>query len=93
MLLVMRGDIDEASVRARCQGLPPDGSSLAICYELPSGHDGLYDGLSAQRRLTSMLRNVCGRKAEEVAVFVVADREGERVEDYARAWGATEVGD
>jgi hypothetical protein len=38
-----------------------------------------------------VLRQACGTEAENIPVFAVSDRDGERVEDYARAWGATMV--
>ncbi len=92
ILLVMRGAIDGKAL-ARCwDGLSREGVAIAICYELPAGEDGLLEGLAAQRALTAALRELAGADAEAVAVFAVSDRDGERVADYASAWGATEVG-
>jgi hypothetical protein len=91
ILVVMRGAINEESVRRCCRDLPTENAAIAVCYELPPGHDGLVEGLAAQRALTAMLRQVRGADAETIAVFVVSDREGQRVDDCASAWGATEV--
>jgi hypothetical protein len=93
ILLVLRGALDEAVV-AECyaQG-GTDGAEVAICYQLPSGLDGLRDGLAAQRLLTALLRQLPEVEAETIPVFVACDREGERISDYAVAWGATEVKD
>lgn len=93
VLLVMRGVIDELSVRERCRDVLGSGDVVALCYHLPAGRDGLQDGLSAQRALTQVLRAAFGPQAEQVAVFVVTEREGESLADVARAWGATEVGE
>jgi hypothetical protein len=89
----MRGAIDEVSLQNRCCDLIGRGDEIALCYHLPPGRDGLHDGLSAQRALTQVLRAVFGPQAEQLAVFVVTEREGESIEDLARAWGATEVGE
>ncbi len=62
-----------------------------MCYELPPGQNSFKDALRAQRTVTHALRQVCGAEAENVPIFAVSDREGERVEDYAQAWGATVV--
>jgi len=78
-------------VKQRWAAISADEGELAICYELPPGKDGLLDALSAQRALTVVLREACGARAEQVAVFAFADRDGERLEDYVREWGATVV--
>lgn len=92
----MQGRIDHATV-ARCSSeleaaaASPMGAQVAICYQLPAGRDGLHEGLAAQRALTNALREAQGDRAESVPVFVVSDRDGERLDDCATAWGATEV--
>jgi hypothetical protein len=92
LVLAMRGPLDVAAVRARCQGLSLQGVlAVAICYELDAGDDGLAAGLSAQRAITAALREIYGADAEQVAIFVARDREGERLADIARDWEATEV--
>ena len=87
----MRGPIDRVSVEKCCRVVVGEEAALAICYVLADGRDGLAEGLVAQRALTIALRQLRAEQAESVAIFVACDREGERVSDYARAWGATEV--
>ncbi len=91
VLLVLRGVIDADTVKRRCAEVAYEPLDLAVCYELPSGHDSFDDALSAQRALTELLREACGARAESVPIFTVSDRDGDRVDDYAREWGATEV--
>jgi hypothetical protein len=90
VLIILSGEIDELSLRARCVGLASSGA-IALCYQLPAGNAGLEEGLKIQRRLTQLLRAVMGSAAETIPIFVAADREGERTADLAEAWGATEV--
>ena len=77
----------------RCADAAWRGADLALCYVLPQGDDGLHAGLAAQRALTAALRQAHGADAEHIPVFVACNRIGERVNDYATAWGATEVRD
>ena len=90
VLIILSGEIDERSLRTRCDGLAPS-RAIALCYQLPAGKAGLEEGLNVQRRLTELLRTVLGTAAETVPIFVAADREGERPTDLAEAWGATVV--
>ena len=91
VLLVIRGVIDPAAL-ARCLAdVATEGAELALCYELPPGGDGLRDGLAAQQALTAALRQIRGARAEGIPVFAASARDGERLEDYASAWGATDV--
>jgi hypothetical protein len=91
VLLVLRGPITPEAIRERWAQLSGEVAELAVCYELPQGHDGFVDGLLAQRGITQALRQVCGPSAENIAIFVVTDHDGDRVDDYARVWGATVV--
>lgn len=91
VLLVLRGPIDVETVKRRWETARADGAEYAVCYQLPQGSHGLPDMLSAQRTVTAALRKACGSRAESIAVFAITDREGDRVEDCARDWGATEV--
>lgn len=93
ILLVLRGEIDSELLVRRYRDLPPSprDALVAICYQLPPGHDGLIESLNAQRALTTALRAAQGAEAEQVPVFVACERDGERLADCARAWGATEV--
>jgi hypothetical protein len=43
--------------------------------------------------VTLALRRIGEAAVESVAVFAASERDGERVDDCARAWGATEVWD
>jgi hypothetical protein len=91
-LIVMRGKIDIESLErlfARVS-LGHDGD-VAIGYELPTADCGLGDALAAQQAITAALRRHYGSAAEEMAVFVAADREGERIDDLAEAWRASEI--
>jgi len=90
-LLVLRGPIDAESIRASCQAAASGPGELAVCRLLPEGGEALKDALSAQRAISSVLRCILGARAEDVAVFVASRREGDRVEDCARLWGATTV--
>ena len=87
----MRGPIEASAVSARLEGESWGSSEFAFCYELPADRNGLRDALEAQRALTEVLRQVCGQGAESIPIFAVSNRAGERVEDYALAWGATVV--
>jgi hypothetical protein len=78
-------------VKQRWATVSSEDGELAVCYELPLGSDGFHQALHAQQAVTSMLRQECGPRAEQVAVFAISDREGERLEDYVREWGATVV--
>lgn len=91
VLVVLRGPVGP-TLAERCAELLNAGQ-LAVCYELPPGADGLREGLAAQRELTAVLRRAHGETAEHIPVFVACSRMGERVIDYASAWGATEVRD
>lgn len=64
---------------------------LAVCHVLDDGRDGLEQSVRAQRVLTAALRIALGARAENVAVFVASDRDGYRIGDCAREWGATSV--
>lgn len=92
VLLILRGPITTEAVRElwEAEARGPD-SQHAVCWELPAGQDGVHEALRAQRALTEALREACGHHAENIAVFAASEREGERLEDYARAWGATFV--
>lgn len=91
--MVLRGEIDAERLAQRWEALAPATSDeqWAICYQLPPGQDGLVESLDAQRALTKALREAQGAAAERVPVFVACERDGERLADCARAWGATEV--
>jgi hypothetical protein len=89
--LVLRGPIQKKLVLGCGEALQATDALVAVCYELPSGRDSLAEGLAAQRELTSLLRDVCGERAESVPVFTASDREGESVADCQSSWGATEV--
>lgn len=90
-MLVLRGSIDSETMLQRWKEASLDFAELAVCYELPPDRNGFRDALMAQRAVTGALRRACGPQAESIAIFAVTDRDGERVDDYARAWGATEV--
>lgn len=87
----MRGPIEASAVAARLDGEAWEGAEFAFCYELSAERDGLDEALEAQRALTEALRQVFGQGAESIPVFAVSERAGERLEDYALAWGATVV--
>ncbi len=87
----MRGSLNEQMIRDCCGDTGSEQAQVALCYELPEGQDSFTDGLAAQRALTAKLRQIHGPKAESIAVFVVSTHDGQRVEDCATDWGATEV--
>jgi hypothetical protein len=91
VLLLMRGPIEASAVTARLEGEAWGASEFAFCYELSADQDGIPEALEAQRALTEVLRQVFGEGAESIPIFAVSKRVGERVEDYAKAWGATVV--
>ena len=94
ILVILRGPIDVKSVRSRFAlddlnvTVP---HAMAVCHVLPDGADGLHDSIRAQREITAALREALGSRAEDLAVLVAYDREGYRVDDCAREWGATIV--
>jgi hypothetical protein len=93
LLVVIRGSIRLEAVKTQWQAACEEACELAFCYVLPAGRDGFLDAVRAQRAVTTALRQTCGAEAEKVAVFAACERDGERVEDCASAWGATEVSD
>lgn len=90
-MLVLHGPIDVEAIRRRWEAAAADEAEYAVCYQLPRDNHGFHDMLSAQRTMTAALREACGLRAESMAVFAITDRDGDRVEDCARDWGATEV--
>lgn len=90
VLMVLRDPIVVDEVRDRCGELVAGGHSVGVCY-VPTIQLGLQAVLDAQRRVTQALRQALDKQAEGIPVFVASEREGDRVEDCARAWGATEV--
>jgi hypothetical protein len=64
---------------------------LVVSQRLPNQMSESSNSLEHQRRITVALRRAFGALAEAIAVFIVTNGEGDRVEDCARAWGATEV--
>jgi hypothetical protein len=90
-LVLLRGPLDAASLRARCQVIAAESGEVAVCLVLEEHSPSLAEAVDAQRAITRALRMVLGDKAETIAVFVASGREGDRVEDWAREWGATVV--
>jgi hypothetical protein len=91
ILFVFRAAIDVESLRKRCLDGVAQEHSMAVCYVLQA-HELSFDAaLDAQRRITLSLRKAFDQRAETFAVFVVTERDGDRVDDCARAWGATVV--
>jgi hypothetical protein len=91
VLLVLRGPIQASAVLARLEAEAWQEAEFAFCYELSPDHDGLDGALEAQRAMTEVLRQVFGHAAENIPVFAVSNRPGERVEDCALSWGAAVV--
>lgn len=91
ILVVLRGPLDAGRLRQVFTAAPTEPHELAVCHVLPREEDTLVDSLRAARHVTAALRAALGEGAENVAVFVATDQEGDRVEDCARAWGATSV--
>lgn len=91
VLVLLRGPIQASAVIARLETEAWREVEFAFCYELARDHDGLDGALEAQRAMTEVLRQVFGHAAENIPVFAVSDRPGERVEDYALSWGAAVV--
>jgi hypothetical protein len=90
VLVVLSEPFAVAHVQQRCAGLVNPGVELAVCCVVDERTD-LQVSLEHQRRITVALRRAFGALAETIAVFIVTNGEGDRVEDCARAWGATEV--
>jgi hypothetical protein len=94
LLVVLSGPIDPEVVRRQCEAgaaTVTEPYEMAVCHVLPAGHDGLAESLRAQRSITAALRKVIGPRAENVPVLVASQREGDGVDECARAWGATLV--
>lgn len=92
-MVVLRGEIGDELLHTHAALINAAGEQtlIALCYELTSGADGLAESLAAQRELTTALRRLSGPRAEGIPIFVVSATQGERVQDYAAAWDATEV--
>lgn len=94
ILVVFKGAIDVETLRERIRqelSRVSEPHELAVCHVLENGDDSLLEAIRAQRALTAALRRALGEAAENVAVFVASERDGYRVEDCAREWGATAV--
>jgi hypothetical protein len=89
-LVVLSDPIEAETIRRRCAGLLAGGHEIAVCYVL-SPQAGLQASLEAQRRITMELRHALETSAETIPVFVISGLEGDRIDDCARAWGATDV--
>jgi hypothetical protein len=90
VLVVLAGSVELGVIEQRCAGVVGDGHEVAICYRFPS-EVALPRILDAQREVTAALRRVFGQAAEAIPVFVATNADGDRVEDCAAAWGATDV--
>jgi hypothetical protein len=90
VLVVLAGSVEPAIIEQRCGGVVGDGHEVAVCYRFPA-EVALPKILDAQREVTAALRRVFGPAAEAIPVFVATNAEGDRVEDCALAWGATDV--
>ena len=90
VLVVLREPIATARLRERCGALVEAGHSVAVCY-VPASALGLHATLDAQRKVTLALRQAIDDLAEKIPVFVATERDGDRIEDCARAWEATDV--
>ncbi|MFZ5890707.1 MAG: hypothetical protein ACOY0T_06615 [Myxococcota bacterium] len=90
VLAVLRDPLLPESIAQRCGQLAAQGHQVAVCYVAPT-QLGLRAVLEVQRKVTLALRRALDNLAEDIPIFVVTEREGDRVEDCARAWGATEV--
>ncbi len=62
-----------------------------MCCVFEEHSTSLAQSVGAQRAVTRELRQILGERAEKIAVFVASARQGDRVEDWAREWGATVV--
>jgi hypothetical protein len=90
ILLVLKEPLETDPLGHRCRALVREGHDLAICYVL--GPDAtLRMVLGAQRRITALLREALRDEAEMIPVFAVTEKDGDTVEECARAWGAAEV--
>lgn len=90
VLVVLSGSLEPGELEQRCAPAVGEGKALAVCFRFASGVD-LRATLEAQREVTAALRLAFGGAAESIPVFVATDSDGERVEDCAQAWGATDV--
>jgi hypothetical protein len=90
VLVLFSGEVELELVRERCAPILAGGDELALCYVLAPQAD-LSEAIPVQRKITSILRRVFDGAAENIAVFVATDTDGDRVVDWARAWGATDV--
>jgi hypothetical protein len=90
VLVVLSGPVEASAVQARCAATMEEGHELALCYVL-STHPDLRVVITLQQELTAILRRLLGASAEKIPVFVATNVEGDRVEDWADAWDATDV--
>jgi len=90
VLVVLSEPFALDQLQQRCAGLVNSGTELAVCCVLDT-HTNLRESLEYQRRVTVALRRAFHSYAETIPVFIVTNGDGDRVEDCARSWGATEV--
>jgi len=90
VLVLLSGEVESDVLRERCAPILAGGDELALCYVL-APHADLREAIPVQRKITSLLRRVFEEAAENVAVFVATDTDGDRVVDWARVWGAADV--
>jgi hypothetical protein len=89
--MVLRGPLEGNPVRVRCEAIAAEPGEVAVCRVLEGYPPSLAEVVNEQRVTTHALRSALGARAEGIAVFVATAREGDGVEDWARAWGATMV--
>jgi hypothetical protein len=89
VLVVISGPVEATAIQARCAAPMEEGHELALCY-VASAPD-LRVAINVQQELTATLRRMFGAMAEKIPVFVASDADGDRVEDWAQAWDATDV--
>ena len=89
LLVLSDASVDE-ELRKRCQSLLDAGHEVAVCHRLTDGNS-LQETLDIQRKITGRLRYVLDSSAESIPVFVVTGKDGDGVDDCAKAWGATDV--
>jgi hypothetical protein len=90
VLVVLSGSVEADVIKQRCVPAIDEGHEVALCYVLTT-HPDLRVAIGVQQAVTATLRRTLGQSAENIPVFVATDAEGDRVEDWAQAWEATDV--
>ena len=87
VLVSLRSSDDTAAMRLGAKISRERSAEMAVCQVRPRDSDSRSD-LIVQQRITITLRATLGSLAEDVAVFVVGENDGDNLAAVAKNWSA-----